>query len=258
MVAPAVRAFDPGLLLIAAGQDASATDPLGRMSITVPGFRALADRAVALAGEVCDGRLVAMLEGGYSLLHLPLANLAILEGLAGLPADVRRRPDRRRRRRARCATSSVDAVTAAERAHFVLMLHDAHGFWIAEAGSPAVLPALEGEERADVVVIGGGYTGMWTAWHLLEADPDARVVVLEAGRCGHGPSGRNGGFVSSMDLSLPSLRADYGDAAARAWVDARTRHGRRDRRVVRGRGRRRLVPARRASCASRPRPRRTA
>jgi acetoin utilization deacetylase AcuC-like enzyme len=99
VVAPAVRAFRPDLLLIAAGQDASATDPLGRMSITVPGYRALTDRAVALAGEVCGGRLVATLEGGYSLLHLPLANLAILEGLAGLPpsfehdpvgADVRR------------------------------------------------------------------------------------------------------------------------------------------------------------------------
>jgi acetoin utilization deacetylase AcuC-like enzyme len=86
VVAPVVRAFDPDLLLIAAGQDASATDPLGRMSITVPGFRALADRAVALAQEVCGGRLVAMLEGGYSLLHLPFANHAILEGLAGLPA----------------------------------------------------------------------------------------------------------------------------------------------------------------------------
>jgi acetoin utilization deacetylase AcuC-like enzyme len=85
VVAPAVRAFAPQLLLIAAGQDASATDPLGRMSITVPGFRALADRAVVLADEVCGGRLVAMLEGGYSLLHLPLANLAILEGLADLP-----------------------------------------------------------------------------------------------------------------------------------------------------------------------------
>jgi acetoin utilization deacetylase AcuC-like enzyme len=54
------------------------------MSITVPGFRALTDRAVAIAGELCGGRLVAMLEGGYSLLHLPLANLAILEGLAGM------------------------------------------------------------------------------------------------------------------------------------------------------------------------------
>ena len=109
-------AFAPELLLIAAGQDASATDPLGRMSITVPGFRALADRAVALAGELCDGRLVATLEGGYSLLHLPLANLAILEGLAGLPptfaddpigADVA----------ARLRDVERAAVEAAERAH---------------------------------------------------------------------------------------------------------------------------------------------
>jgi acetoin utilization deacetylase AcuC-like enzyme len=116
VVAPAVRAFDPGLLLIAAGQDASATDPLGRMSITVPGFRALADRAVALAGEVCDGRLVAMLEGGYSLLHLPLANLAILEGLAGLDATFPEDPIG-----ADVPRSLRDvewaAVTAAEQAH---------------------------------------------------------------------------------------------------------------------------------------------
>ena len=87
-----MRAFRPDLLLIGAGQDASATDPLGRMSLTVPGFRALADRAVALAGELCGGRLVAMLEGGYSLLHLPLANLAILEGLAGVPPSFPRDP----------------------------------------------------------------------------------------------------------------------------------------------------------------------
>jgi glycine/D-amino acid oxidase-like deaminating enzyme len=100
------------------------------------------------------------------------------------------------------------------------MLHDAHGFWIAEAGSPAVLAALSGDTTADVVVIGGGYTGLWTAWHLLAAEPDARVVVLEAGRCGHGPSGRNGGFVSSLDLSLPSLRAEFGEGPAGAWAAA--------------------------------------
>jgi acetoin utilization deacetylase AcuC-like enzyme len=87
VVAPVVRAFAPELLLVGAGQDAAASDPLGRMAVTAPGFRALADRAVALAAEVCEGRLVAMLEGGYSLQHLPLANLAILEGLAGLPAS---------------------------------------------------------------------------------------------------------------------------------------------------------------------------
>jgi glycine/D-amino acid oxidase-like deaminating enzyme len=100
------------------------------------------------------------------------------------------------------------------------MLHVAHGFWIAQAGSPEVLPALEGEHSADVVVVGGGYTGLWTAWHVLAAEPDADVVVLEGGRCGHGPSGRNGGFVTGMDLSLPALRHEFGDAAAEAWVTA--------------------------------------
>ena len=86
VVEPAIRDFGPDLLLIGAGQDAAATDPLGRMSVTVPGFREWTDRAVVLADECCDGRLVAFLEGGYSLRHLPAANLAILEGLAGLPA----------------------------------------------------------------------------------------------------------------------------------------------------------------------------
>ena len=55
------------------------------MALTTPGYRALTDRALALAGELCGGRLVANLEGGYSLHHLPLANLAILEGLLGIP-----------------------------------------------------------------------------------------------------------------------------------------------------------------------------
>jgi acetoin utilization deacetylase AcuC-like enzyme len=116
VVAPVVRAFRPQLLLVAAGQDASATDPLGRMSITVPGFRALADRAVALADEVCDGRLVATLEGGYSLLHLPLANLAILEGLAGLPPSFSHDPVGADTH-ADLRDAEREAVAAAERAH---------------------------------------------------------------------------------------------------------------------------------------------
>ena len=85
VVEPAIRAFSPDLLLIGAGQDAAASDPLGRMAVTTPAFREWTDRAVELAEDCCGGRLVAFLEGGYSLRHLPPANLAILEGLAGLP-----------------------------------------------------------------------------------------------------------------------------------------------------------------------------
>jgi glycine/D-amino acid oxidase-like deaminating enzyme len=71
-----------------------------------------------------------------------------------------------------------------------------------------------------VVVIGGGYTGMWTAWHLLDSEPGIRVLLLEGGICGHGPSGRNGGFCESLWLSAPSLRERFGDEPARALLDA--------------------------------------
>jgi glycine/D-amino acid oxidase-like deaminating enzyme len=57
------------------------------------------------------------------------------------------------------------------------------------------LPPLDGDRHADVVVVGGGYTGLWTAWHVLASQPEVRVVVLEADLCGHGPSGRNGGLL---------------------------------------------------------------
>ncbi len=97
------------------------------------------------------------------------------------------------------------------------MKHDAHGYWLEEAGAAPPLPALEQRRlSADVLVIGGGYTGMWAAWHLLEAEPSARVVLLEANRFGHGPSGRNGGFVNSLWLSLGKMRERYGAAAALA------------------------------------------
>ena len=96
------------------------------------------------------------------------------------------------------------------------MRHDDHGWWIAEAGPPPALAPLGGDASADVVVIGGGYTGLWAAWHLVEAG--ASVVVVEAARCGFGPSGRNGGFVSSLALNRPGLAERYGQSAAAAIV----------------------------------------
>jgi acetoin utilization deacetylase AcuC-like enzyme len=84
VVKPALRDFGPDLLFLSAGQDPAASDPLGRMSVTTEGFRELTGRAMALADELCDGRLVVALEGGYSLEQLPFCNLAIAERLAGL------------------------------------------------------------------------------------------------------------------------------------------------------------------------------
>jgi len=95
------------------------------------------------------------------------------------------------------------------------MRHSARSWWLDEAGGVGeVAPALVGEVEADVAVVGGGYTGLWTAWHALAFG--ARVVLVEADVCGHGPSGRNGGFVEDLWLSLPSLRARFGDDGALA------------------------------------------
>jgi len=84
IVAPAIRAFEPDLLFVSAGQDPAASDPLGRMSVTSEGFRRLTRKALDLAAELCEGRLVVALEGGYSLPELPFCNLAIAEELADL------------------------------------------------------------------------------------------------------------------------------------------------------------------------------
>src|SRR5919201_2484126 len=54
-------------------------------------------------------------------------------------------------------------------------------------------PPLRGATTADVVILGGGYTGMWTAYFLKERQPDVDVLLLEQDICGGGPSGRNGG-----------------------------------------------------------------
>ncbi len=100
------------------------------------------------------------------------------------------------------------------------MRHDAHGYWLEEAGDVQPRPALHGERSADVVVVGGGYTGMWAAWQVKQLEPGARVVLLEADVCGHGPSGRNGGFCNVMWFSLANMRARWGDEAALAVAHA--------------------------------------
>src|SRR3954466_9849714 len=92
------------------------------------------------------------------------------------------------------------------------MERSAHGFWLADAGPVVARPALTSRATADVLVVGGGYLGMWTAWHLARAG--AAVLLVERAGGGHGPSGRNGGFVESLWHGLDTLRSLFGDARA--------------------------------------------
>ncbi|HEY6730459.1 MAG TPA: FAD-dependent oxidoreductase [Solirubrobacterales bacterium] len=95
------------------------------------------------------------------------------------------------------------------------MVHTRLGYWIEEAGEVEPRPPLAAELEADVVIVGGGYTGMWTAWYLRQLEPQARVVLLESEPvCGQGPSGRNGGFCNAMWFSLASMRDRWGEAPA--------------------------------------------
>jgi len=112
-------------------------------------------------------------------------------------------------------------------------------WWLEDAlsreGNPEPAPRLSGDATADVAIVGAGYTGLWTALSLRERAPELRVTVLEAEICGHGPSGRNGGFVHGYWGSLPGILSVLGEERAlelarageqiipgiRAWTNAR-------------------------------------
>ena len=78
--------------------------------------------------------------------------------------------------------------------------------WLAEAKiEHEATTQLQGEVRADVCIVGGGFTGLWTALRLKELEPALDVVIVEADRCGSGASGRNGGFVLSWWAKFGTL-----------------------------------------------------
>ena len=111
-------------------------------------------------------------------------------------------------------------------------------WWLEEArahGGTEASPPLDRPVEVDVAVVGGGYTGLWTALTLLEREPSLAVAVLEAREIGDGPSGRNGGFLHGYWSSLPTLRRVLGDGAALQLAHASAR----------------VVPAVRAFCESR-------
>lgn len=76
---------------------------------------------------------------------------------------------------------------------------------------------LPGDQQVDVAIVGGGYTGLWTAYYLLQRDPTLRVAILEAQAVGFGASGRNGGWCSAiLPMGLDTMsKASSRDSAIR-------------------------------------------
>jgi len=89
-------------------------------------------------------------------------------------------------------------------------------YWDGSRRVRAPAPPLSGEARADVAIIGAGYTGLSTAYHLKAADPSLDVAVLEGETIGYGASGRNGGFVMTLfGASLGLMKTLHGAARVR-------------------------------------------
>src|SRR5688500_14850863 len=106
-------------------------------------------------------------------------------------------------------------------------------------------PALAGDADVDVAIVGAGYTGLWTAYYLLRADPHLRVAVIEAEVAGFGASGRNGGWcvaeapslvpalerragreaVVTMQHTMHAAIAEVGTVAASEGIDCGFTHG---------------------------------
>src|SRR4051795_10118959 len=82
--------------------------------------------------------------------------------------------------------------------------------WVDDAGLGVVADPLAGAVTADVVVVGGGFTGLWTALALRDRQPSLDVALVEGDFCGSGPSGRNGGFVHGYWAALPTAASLFG------------------------------------------------
>ena len=97
-------------------------------------------------------------------------------------------------------------------------------WWFADAmkAEGEVAPALKGEITADVAIVGGGYTGLWTALALKSRKPQLSVALIEAGLCGSGASGKNGGKAHGYWASLAGIAANLGDDAALSVARAGT------------------------------------
>src|SRR5690606_32347145 len=92
----------------------------------------------------------------------------------------------------------------------------AYSFWLETCGDDLTpRPALDGTIDVDVAILGAGYTGLWTAYYLLERDPSLKVAILEKEIAGFGASGRNGGGLGNRyPLGLRRMAELFGRQGA--------------------------------------------
>lgn len=85
--------------------------------------------------------------------------------------------------------------------------------WLAASPADDVDPAPLPREKQDLVIVGGGLTGLWSAYYARQAHPDWAITIIEARHIGYGASGRNGGWLSTL---MPGNRAKFAEAVDRA------------------------------------------
>jgi len=88
-------------------------------------------------------------------------------------------------------------------------------YWLDNPAEPPAEPALVSDIRADLLIVGGGFTGLWAAVQAKEQMPELDVVLIEAGRIAHGASGRAGGIISTSVMhGLPNAVRVFPDDIA--------------------------------------------
>lgn len=89
-------------------------------------------------------------------------------------------------------------------------------FWLEHALSidGELAPALQGAQQSDVAIVGGGFTGLWTALQLKQQNPALDIAIIESDICGAGASGRNGGCLLTWTTKFFTLRRLFGESEA--------------------------------------------
>lgn len=95
-------------------------------------------------------------------------------------------------------------------------------FWLEQAlfNDGDLAPALQGAQSADICIVGGGYTGLWTAIQTKQRNPELDIAIIESDLCGAGASGRNGGCLLTWSAKFFTLRRLFGEAEAIRLVKA--------------------------------------